>query len=98
MVSSTTTDQLNEIELEFSNDAIAIESGQPVFTKDTKIWLSNPSESKVKLYINEEEKEIDDSIVDVSDLTKLEEGTYTLMAVKEVDNKKEEIIFGFTIQ
>ncbi|MEO9873122.1 hypothetical protein [Ekhidna sp.] len=93
LVAFTTTTS-PEVELEFSNQAIAIESGQPVFSKDTKVWVSNPRKEELKLYINEVEKEISEGKVDLADITNLNEGTYTLI----VNSKTEEKVFGFTIQ
>lgn len=94
-VSMTTIDnQPQELAIEFSDDAVAIESGQPVFKKGTKIWVSNPQKEEIKLYLNEEEKEMSDEKVDLSEITNLEEGTYTLV----VNTNTEEKVFGFTIQ
>ncbi|MEQ8907434.1 hypothetical protein [Ekhidna sp.] len=86
--------QPQEVDIEFSDKAVAIESGQPVFTKGTKIWISNPQKEAIKLYLNEEEKEINSEKVELSEIAKLNEGTYTLV----VNTTKEEKIFGFTIQ
>jgi methionine-rich copper-binding protein CopC len=86
--------QPQEVDLEFSDDAVAIESGQPVFTKDTKIWLSNPLKEEIKLYLNEEEKETNSEKVELSEITNLSEGTYTLV----VNTNTNEKVFGFTIQ
>lgn len=96
-VSYSTTkaeNQPQEVSIEFSDSAIAIESGQPVFNKGTKIWLSNPRKEEIKIFLNEEEKEINSEKVELSEITKLEEGTYTLV----LNTNSEEKIFGFTIQ
>ncbi|MBC6401331.1 MAG: hypothetical protein GDA42_11275 [Ekhidna sp.] len=87
--------RIEDVVVEFSNQAIGIESGQPVFTKDTKIWISNPTEEKIKLYINEYEREVKDKKVEISGLDK---GTYTLMIVGEKENEGKNKIVGFTIQ
>ncbi len=96
VVSFTTTEntQPRELEVEFSNQAVAIESGQPVFTKGTKVWITNPKKEEIKLYLNEEEKEISEAKIDLSQITNLEEGTYTLV----VNTNSDEKVFGFTIQ
>lgn len=90
----TTTEfsQKSGIDVEFSNDAIKVESGQPVFSKDTKVTISNPTNKSVKLYLNEEEKEISKGMIE---LDRLEEGTYTLMVI-DAENSKS--TFGFTIE
>lgn len=87
--------QIENVEVEFSNQAIGIESGQPIFTKDTKIWVSNPTDEKVKLFINEKEKVMTNKKVEIGDLT---EGTYTLMIVGIEKNEGEKRTVGFTIQ
>lgn len=98
MVSYTAAEgtQPEGIMVEFSKKAVGIESGQPVFTKDTKVLLSNPAEEKYTLYINENEKEIDKKRLEIGNL---EKGTYTIMIVSnkksEKDSKK---TIGFTIQ
>lgn len=94
VVSFTTSSQPQELEVEFSNSAVAIESGQPVFSKGTKVWISNPKKEEIKLYLNEEEKEINEEKIDLSKITSLEEGTYTLVVNTNADEK----VFGFTIQ
>lgn len=86
--------QPQEVEIQFSDKAVAIESGQPVFTKGTKIWLSNPKKEEIKVYLNENEKEVNSEKLDLSEITNLNEGTYTLV----VNTVKEEKVFGFTIQ
>lgn len=88
---SYTAAQPEGIGVEFSKKAIGVESGQPVFSKDTKVLISNPTKDKIKLYLNEDEKEIDTNKIELNELA---EGTYTLVVV----SKKEESIFGFTIQ
>ena len=101
MVAYTALDenQPNAVDLEFSNNAIGIESGQPVFSSNTKVWVSNPGKKKVKLYINEEEKEISESKIELSEITTLAKGTYTLVVISEDDtNSTSESFFGFTIQ
>ena len=87
--------QIEDVEVEFSNKAIGIESGQPIFTKDTKVWVSNPTEERVKIFINEDEKEMTDRKVEISGLT---EGTYTLMIVGTEESYGEKRTIGFTIQ
>ncbi|MEQ9467111.1 MAG: hypothetical protein RLN88_06830 [Ekhidna sp.] len=94
-VSITTTDsQPQEVQIEFSDEAVAIESGQPVFKKGTKVWVSNPQKEEIKLYLNEAEKEVKDDKIDLSQITSLKEGTYTLV----INTNTEEKVFGFTIQ
>ena len=91
--------QHDDVDLEFSKNAIGIESGQPVFSSDTKVWVSKSGTEKVKLYINEEEKEISENKVELSQLTELKEGTYTLVVVTtDESNNTTESVFGFTIQ
>ena len=91
---TSTESQPSEVAIEFSNMAVAIESGQPVFRKGTKVWVSNPQKKNMQLYLNEEEKEVNEEKVDLSQITNLKEGTYTLV----VNTKVEEKVFGFTIQ
>jgi len=87
--------QIEYVEVEFSNQAIGIESGQPIFTVDTKIWVSNPTDEPFKLFINEDEKEMSEKKVEISGLDK---GTYTLMIVGVEKNDGEKRTVGFTIQ
>lgn len=94
VVSYSTVDQPSDVALEFSDNAVAVESGQPVFTKGTKVWLSNPQKQEIKLFLNEEVKEINGVKVDLSQITNLDEGTYTVV----INTTTEEKIFGFTIQ
>ncbi|SNT36352.1 hypothetical protein SAMN05421640_3561 [Ekhidna lutea] len=97
VVSYTTTmenTQPNEVAVVFSDEAVAIESGQPVFTKGTKIWVTNPNKEDIKVYLNEKEDKISDEKVDLSQITNLNEGTYTLV----LNTDSEEKVFGFTIQ
>lgn len=87
------------VALEFSNNAIGIESGQPVFSTDTKVWISNPSKEQVKLYLNEMEKEANESKIELSEMTEMKEGTYTLIVIgKDDQDNRTESTFGFTIQ
>lgn len=84
------------IELIFSEKAVAIESGQPVYPSNTKIWISknDNSLSEVKLLVNEDEAILtSNEKIDLSNVTDLESGTYTLI-VKDVN----ESTYGFTIQ
>ena len=95
LVSFTTMkNQPLEVAIEFSDEAVAVESGQPVFNKGTKVWLTNPKKESIKVFLNEEEKEINSEKVDLSDITNLNEGTYTLV----INTTAEEKVFGFTIQ
>lgn len=87
--------QIENVEVEFSNKAIGIESGQPIFTEDTKVWVSNPTDEKFKLFINEDEKEMAEKKVEIAGLSK---GTYTLMIVGTDRNEGEKKTIGFTIQ
>lgn len=86
--------QPKEVAIAFSDPAIAIESGQPVYAKGTKVWLSNPLNEDMKLFINEEVKEVKDAKVDLNEITHLVEGTYTLV----VNTQSGEKVYGFTIQ
>ena len=86
--------QPQEVAIEFSNEAVAVESGQPVFNKGTNVWLSNPQKEEIKLYLNEEEKYTNAEKVDLSEIINLNEGTYTLV----ININSEEKVFGFTIQ
>lgn len=86
--------QINEVKVEFSEKALGIESGQPIYSEKTIIWVSNPTESEMKIYINEEEKMMKDKKVEISGL---DSGTYTLMIINS-DDKKEKRTVGFTIQ
>lgn len=94
VVSYSTLDQPSDVAIEFSEKAVAVESGQPVYTEGTKIWLSNPQQKEIKLFLNEEVKEINGVKVDLSEITSLKAGTYTLV----VNTQLEEKTFGFTIQ
>ncbi|MEP1970793.1 hypothetical protein [Ekhidna sp.] len=94
VVSYSSIKQPSDVAIEFSKKAVSVESGQPVFTKGTKVWLSNPRKQEIKIYLNEEVKEINGVKVDLSKITNLNEGTYTLV----VNTKSEEKVFGFTIQ
>jgi len=96
MVSFTARDkdQLEEIEVDFSTTPIGFESGQPVFSKDTKVVVSKTAKENMKLHINEEEKELSS---DKIELAGLKEGTYTIMVV-EPEKKKSIATVGFTIQ
>lgn len=94
VVSYSTLDQPSDVEIEFSEKAVAVESGQPVYAEGTKIWLSNPQQKEIKLFLNEEVKEINGVKVDLSEITRLKAGTYTLV----VNTQLEEKTFGFTIQ
>ncbi len=97
VVSFTTTSiesQPSEVTIEFSDTAVAIEGGQPVFQKGTKVWVSNPKKENIQLHLNEKEKEVNEEKVDLSKITNLEEGTYTLVVTTEIEEK----VFGFTIQ
>ncbi len=94
VVSYSTVSQPAEVVIEFSEKAIAVESGQPVYNKGTKVWVSNPKKEEIKLFLNEEVKEINGIKVDLSEITKLDEGTYTLV----INTNSEQKVFGFTIQ
>ncbi|MEO1253555.1 MAG: hypothetical protein AAFY41_01535 [Bacteroidota bacterium] len=86
--------QPSEVTIEFSNTAVAIEGGQPVYEKGTKVWISNPQKESIELHVNEKVKEVSEEKVDISKIIALEEGTYTLM----VSTVEEDKVFGFTIQ
>ena len=92
---TTASTQIDEVEVAFSNKAIAIESGQPVFTQDTKIMVSYAGSEKVKIYINDKEQELKDEQVEISGL---EQGTYTLMFVAAEQEENNVRTVGFTIQ
>lgn len=92
--SSTGSSQSEEVDLSFSKSAVAIESGQPVYNEGTKIWISNPMKKEINIYLNEEVKKLNASKVELSQITKLQEGTYTLV----INTNQEEKTFGFTIQ
>lgn len=94
VVSYNSVNQPSDVNLEFSEKAVAVESGQPVFAEGTKVWLSNPTKKEIKVFLNEEVKEINGVKVDLSEITNLEKGTYTLVVNTTTDEK----IFGFTIQ
>lgn len=87
-------DQPADVALQFSEKAIAVESGQPVYEMGTKVWISNPQKEEIKLFLNEEVKEINGTKVDLSEITNLGTGTYTLI----VNTVSDEKTFGFTIQ
>ena len=82
--------QKTEVDLSFSEKAVAIESGQPVYKEGTRIWLSNPQKEEIKIHLNETFKKLNISQVDLSQITHLKKGTYTLI----VDTAKEEKTFG----
>jgi len=86
--------QIEDVKVEFSENAIGIESGQPIFSKDTKIWVSNPTKTKINLFINDDEKEMEKQKIEISDL---EIGTYTIMIVN-ASKQEEKRTVGFTIQ
>lgn len=86
--------QIDEVKVEFSENAIGIESGQPIFTKGTKIWVSNPTEIDINLYINDDEKEMSEKNLEIAGL---ESGTYTIMIV-DAKKTEEKRTVGFTIQ
>lgn len=86
--------QIEEVMVEFSEKALGIESGQPIFSKETKITVSNTTETEIKLYINDDEKEMMEKKVEISGL---ESGTYTLMIV-DAKKTEEKRTVGFTIQ
>lgn len=83
-------------ELIFSEKAIAVESGQPVYPSNTKVWVSNNDSNldAVTVFVNEDEAIIQSKEkVELSKITKLESGTYTLIV-----KAGQESTFGFTIQ
>jgi len=86
--------QIEDVKVEFSESAIGIESGQPIFSKETKVWVSNPTKTKINLYINDDEKEIDQQKVEIADLSS---GTYTIMIVNASKHDERRTV-GFTIQ
>ncbi|MDE0472375.1 MAG: hypothetical protein OXH57_10580 [Ekhidna sp.] len=86
--------QIEHVEVGFSNRAVGVESGQPIFTKDTKVWISNPTEKAIKLYLNKYEREVKSKELELSGL---DAGTYTLMIVAEEDEAEKKVV-GFTIQ
>ncbi|MFK7951537.1 MAG: hypothetical protein AB8B73_01725 [Ekhidna sp.] len=84
------------VELNFSQAAIAVESGQPVYPSNTKIWITsnNKDLKKIELLINESEITIENQHkIDLSNVAKINSGTYTLIVKAE-----QETTFGFTIQ
>ncbi len=89
------TIQIEEVIVEFSEKAIGIESGQPIFAQSTKIWVSNPTKEDYWMYINEEQKELTKEKVEITDL---EPGTYTLMILPTEESTEEKRTIGFTIK
>ena len=83
------------VKLIFSQDIVAVESGQPVYPTNTKVWLSNVENAEeVKLLVNDKEALIaNQKKIDLSEITKIESGTYTLIV-----KANQESTFGFTIQ
>ncbi len=86
--------QIEEVKVEFSKDAIGIESGQPIFSKETIVRVSNPTDTKINLYINDEEKVMKEKKIEITDL---ESGTYTIMIVNASKTIEKRTV-GFTIQ
>ena len=86
--------QVENVVVGFSNQAIGVENGQPIFTKDTKVSISNPTEKEIKLYLNKYEREVKSKKLELSGL---DAGTYTLMIVAEEDEGERKVV-GFTIQ
>ena len=86
--------QISEVKVEFSESAIGIESGQPIFSKETKVLVSNPTETAINLYINDEEKEMEEKEIEISGL---EPGTYTIMIVNASKTDEKRTV-GFTIE
>ena len=86
--------QLDEVKVEFSERAIGIESGQPIFSRDTKVTVSNPTDTEIKLYINDEEKQMNDRTIEISGL---KSDTYTIM-IMDAEKTEEKRTVGFTIQ
>jgi len=86
--------QIDEVKIEFSEIAIGIESGQPIFSKETKVWVSKPTEVAINLYINDQEKEMNEKKIEIGGL---ESGTYTIMIV-DAKKTQERRTIGFTIQ
>jgi len=82
------------VEVEFSGTAVAIESGQPVFEKGTDVWVSNPGQEEVQIFLNEQETESNSEKIELSKIILIGEGTYTLV----IQTSDEEKTFGFTIQ
>jgi hypothetical protein len=85
-----------DVELIFSEEMIGVESGQPVYPNNTKVWFSNNNINldEVTVFVNEDEATIaSKEKIDLSKITKLESGTYTLVV-----NAGQERTFGFTIQ
>lgn len=92
--SNANNTQIDEVKVEFSESAIGIESGQPIFSKGIKVWVSNPTEVDFNLYINDEEKVMNEKKIEIKDL---ESGTYTIMIV-DARKTEEKRTVGFTIQ
>lgn len=82
--------------IEFSKPANEFESGQPVFPEGTKAFLRNLPSNESRVVINDQiDLILNTENVEVSQLLKLSEGTYTVM-IESPDGVKE--TFGFTIK
>ncbi|WP_425392749.1 hypothetical protein [Ekhidna sp.] len=81
--------------IEFSQSAIDFESGQPVFTDETKAILKTANLEDVRVVINDQVDLITNSDkIEISSLIELSEGTYTVL----LQGKDYEETFGFTIR
>jgi hypothetical protein len=94
--SSDTTVVLEDLpRIEFSNPALAFESGQPVFSKETSAILKIKTATEVKLIINDlVETQVSANEIDLSSLIDFKEGTYTVL----IQGQGYDEAFGFTIK
>lgn len=88
------SNQIADVQVEFSEKPIGIEGGEPLLPKGTVVMVSNPSKSKIELYINGDLKEMNTEEVKFENL---DAGTYTILIIN-ADNTKERRTVGFTIK
>ncbi|MEM6644153.1 MAG: hypothetical protein AAF616_14325 [Bacteroidota bacterium] len=85
---------LHKIQVDFSEHAIGIESGEPTFSHEMKVSVSNPYELDIKIFVDGNEKSMQLGKLELSDLSP---GAHTIL-ILHAEHSEEQRTIGFSIR
>jgi hypothetical protein len=88
-----------EIQIIFSESPIGVESGQPVYPIETKVFIKSNEEKKFIISINgNAELNENGSFFEITKFINSQADTYTVVIESMNQNRSTHRVFGFTIQ
>ena len=93
----TQNEESQEIEIIFTESPIGVESGQPVYPINTKVFVKSLDEKEFTISVNGG-KELKEkaSKVELSNFIQPQANTYTVVVVAKSENFNGQKMFGFT--